>query len=539
MALDLEDPSVPPSVARRVRPGHLMEKRVLVAALVSAVFLAWYSKLLTTWYPTRSSPQPAGDQQPVQEKPEPVPKTANPSLYPLAEEDIIVIQSQDLEAEIGASSGAIRQVTLRQFMDGSGKHPLQIVSGLHLFHLQIGELPISWHPIATSSSSVTLDGVGSNGDSYHISYALDSLNPIIEIILHEPTNFLKDIVITSSWTQGDKLADRYNPLEIMLLVEDGAGNQKHKRYIGTTRQEKIVPRGTFLVSLAERYFCQSMKPHNGTVEVRLLPSPEGAVVAESRIHLSEAAQMSEYTLSLYVGPRDYFRLKRAGFGQAFPIGMLGQIGLILLSVLSFIAGITKNYGVAIILFSGLITCALAPFTLLSFKSMKKMQELKPQIDKLTAQHKNDPARANKEVFALYKQHRISPLSGCLPMLLQMPILIALFQSISHFVELRGKSFLWIRDLSLPDRMAQLPLSIPFIGNELNALPIIMAAVMYVQTRMSQGKMSSDQSNPAAKLMSGPTMSIVFGLMFYQFPSGLVLYWLMNSLTSLVWYKIAK
>jgi len=125
------------------------------------------------------------------------------------------------------------------------------------------------------------------------------------------------------------------------------------------------------------------------------------------------------------------------------------------------------------------------------------------------------------------------------MLLQMPIFIAMFQAISHFIELRGRSFLWIKDLSLPDRAAQLPFSIPLIGNEFNALPIVMAVVMYVQTRMSQGGAGQSQSNPAMKMMSGPTMSIVFGVMFYQFPSGLVLYWLMNSVTSLVWYKLAK
>ncbi|MEK6600957.1 MAG: membrane protein insertase YidC, partial [Candidatus Binatota bacterium] len=225
--------------------------------------------------------------------------------------------------------------------------------------------------------------------------------------------------------------------------------------------------------------------------------------------------------------------------DAFPIGILGQIGLILLTALSFVAGITKNYGVAIILFSAAITSAMAPFTVLSFKSMKKMQELKPQIDRLMAQHKSDQTRANKEVFGLYKQHRVSPLSGCLPMLLQMPIFIAMFQAMSHFIELRGRSFLWIKDLSLPDRLAHLPFSIPLIGNEFNLLPIIMAAVMYVQSRMSQVTTAQGQNNPAMKMMSGPAMSIVFGFMFYQFPSGLVLYWLTNSVTSLAWYRMAK
>ncbi len=207
--------------------------------------------------------------------------------------------------------------------------------------------------------------------------------------------------------------------------------------------------------------------------------------------------------------------------------------------LSWIGKLTGNYGVSIILFSCLVSCATAPFTLMSLKSMKKMQELKPQIDRITAANKEDPTRTNKEVFALYKQHRVNPLSGCLPMLLQMPIFISLFQAISHFIELRGKSFLWIRDLSLPDRLAKLPFSLPVLGSDLNILPLIMAAAMYFQTKISQGSMASTQTNPTANMMSRPMMSIVFGIMFYQFPAGLVMYWLTNSIMSMAWYKLVK
>ncbi|MDP3703662.1 MAG: membrane protein insertase YidC, partial [Candidatus Omnitrophota bacterium] len=218
---------------------------------------------------------------------------------------------------------------------------------------------------------------------------------------------------------------------------------------------------------------------------------------------------------------------------------LGQVGLILLSLLNWIAKLTHNYGVAVILFSALITGAMSPFTLISFKSMKKMQELKPQMDRIMAKHKDKPQEGNKEVFALYREHRVSPLSSCLPMLLQMPIFLALFQAISHYVELRGKEFLWVQDLSLPDRVARLPFSIPLLGSDINLLPILMALAMFVQQRESQKNMPSASTNPSMQLMSGPLMAVMFGVMFYQVPSGLVLYWLTNSLMSLVWYRFAK
>ena len=535
----VQGPSVPPAGSRGIRPRGMMEKRVLLAALISAVFLAWYAKALTP-APKPASPttDTAGQETAA---PEPVLRAAEPSIYPLEEEPTASIQSPDLAVEFGASSGAIRRVTLKRFLDETGSRPLEILSNLNLLHLRFGQDKSAWRLLNHSETSATFEA-SSGTNNYHITYTISPHNPVVDIVLTHIQNSGKSIeylVITSTWLRSDKLNGQRNPLELIVL-EEVNDKRKYKRYNFPIKQEKIVPRGTFLLSLAERYFCQSIKAEFAPGEVTLLPSPDGTAAAEMRIPLDQLEPGSSLTIArAYFGARDYFQLQRAGLSDAFPIGILGQIGLILLTALSFIAGITKNYGVAIILFSAAITCAMAPFTVLSFKSMKKMQELKPQIDRLMAQHKGDPTKANKEVFGLYKQHRVSPLSGCLPMLLQMPIFIAMFNAISHFIELRGRSFLWIKDLSLPDRLAQLPFSIPLIGNEFNLLPIIMAAVMYVQSRMSQVTTAQDQSNPAMKMMSGPTMSIVFGFMFYQFPSGLVLYWLTNSVTSLAWYKMAK
>ena len=187
----------------------------------------------------------------------------------------------------------------------------------------------------------------------------------------------------------------------------------------------------------------------------------------------------------------------------------------------------------------IITMCISPLTLVSMRSMKKMQELKPQVDKIMASYKNDQMKANQAVFNLYREHRVSPMSGCLPILLQMPIFIALFQGMSHFIELRGQRFLWIKDLSLPDRLAQLPRTFPIIGNEINLLPVIMAIAMYFQTRLTQAAASGADTNPSLKMFSGPLMPVLFCVMFYSFPSGLVLYWLTNTLCALVVYRMAK
>ena len=240
---------------------------------------------------------------------------------------------------------------------------------------------------------------------------------------------------------------------------------------------------------------------------------------------------ASYSANVYAGPRDFFVLRGAGFEHAFPIGFLGKIGLMLVVFLKGLAGIVRNYGIAIVLLSAIVTTALSPFTMLSFRSMKKMQELQPKMDHLKKKHEKDPKKMNQEMLVLFREHKVSPMSGCLPMVIQMPIFFALWSAISHVIEFRGERFLWIKDLSLPDRLAKLP-----FGLDLNILPILMAIAMYAQTKMTQ-KQTATAGAPS--ILSGPLMSVMFGVMFYSVPSSLVLYWLTNSTISVLWYRTIK
>ena len=510
------------------------DKRVLLAAALSAIFLTWYSQTIM-----RQMRQPGI--QPTQQLPRAFPQASQEtmSIYHIVQEDVTYIESDGLKLEIGEKSGSIRHAELKNFLDATGKTPLKIGSELPLLQILPGNAALSWRAIETGQDSVTLEATNSEGNNYHITYSINNSNNLINIELEQLKGTIDntDIMIINALTRADQLTSRQNILEAVTVSEGRHGELKHQRHLGQGRSEKIVPRGTSLLSLSERYFCESIKPIGQTASVKILISPANWIVTEGRLKLmSQAGSGARATITVYVGPRDYFYLKRAGFESAFPIGILGKIGLIMLTFLGWLAGLVGNYGLAIIIFSGVVTGLMSPFTLLGFRSMKKMQSLKPQIDRIMAKQKDDPQRSNRELFALYKTHKVSPLSGCLPMFIQFPVFIALFQAISHYVELRGRSFLWIKDLSLPDHMAKLPFSVPILGEHLNALPVIMAAAMYVQTKMSQASMAIDPNNPSAKMMSGPMMSVLFGVMFYQFPSGLVLYWLTNSLFSLAVYK---
>ena len=162
--------------------------------------------------------------------------------------------------------------------------------------------------------------------------------------------------------------------------------------------------------------------------------------------------------------------------------------------------------------------------------MKKLQELQPEIQALREKYKDNPQAMNKEVLMLYRKYGVNPMSGCLPMLLQLPVFIALYNTLLRSYELKNAGFLWIKDLAEPDKLVVLKHSIPILGNEINLLPILMAVIMYFQQKQT----------PTSTSSSGLwIMPILFGFIFYKFPAGLVLYWLTNSVFMLCIQKFRK
>ena len=195
-------------------------------------------------------------------------------------------------------------------------------------------------------------------------------------------------------------------------------------------------------------------------------------------------------------------------------------------MLKFLFSLLHNWGLAIIVLTFIVSILLYPLTWKSFKSMKEIQLIQPKIEKLRLEHKDNTQKFNKEVMQLYRKHKVNPFGGCLPILLQMPIFIALYQVFMRSIELRGAKFLWINDLSLPDR-ASLPFSLPLIGNRINILPLLMVGFMFLQqkTMAKQAVPGKEEQQRAMAML----MPLLFGFMFYNLPSGLVLYWLTQTL----------
>ncbi len=275
-------------------------------------------------------------------------------------------------------------------------------------------------------------------------------------------------------------------------------------------------------ALQDKYFIAALIPS----------TPTGTVFAERfgekrvSIGLRETAVTDGQPVAvrLYAGPKEYDRLGALQIGLQetidfgwFIYGSWSLVRLIaepLFLLLQFIHGFTGNYGIAIILLTTLIKIAFAPLSHKSFVSMKAMAALQPQTQALQKKYKHDKMRLNQELMGLYKTNKVNPLGGCLPMVVQIPFFIALFNILYMAVDLRQAPFVgWINDLSVQD---------PYY-----VLPILMGVTMFVQQKMQPTTMDPRQ----AKIML--MLPIIFTFFFLAFPAGLVLYWMTNNLLTIL------
>ncbi len=229
-----------------------------------------------------------------------------------------------------------------------------------------------------------------------------------------------------------------------------------------------------------------------------------------------------FRFRFYLGPKKYDDLKKYGLGleKTVNFGLFAEISKGAFYSMKWLYKLTGNYGLAIIILTIFLQIILFPLTKKSFEASLSMKKMQPLLDELKLKHKDDPKRFQAELFNLYRTKKANPFKGCLPMVLQIPIFWALFTTLQNAYELRGAEFiLWIRDLSHPDTLFR-------IGNiPVNILPLLMGGLM-----LFQQKLTAVTTDPTQKQMMY-LMPIMFTFLFWNFPSGLVLYWLTSSLFS--------
>jgi YidC/Oxa1 family membrane protein insertase len=252
------------------------------------------------------------------------------------------------------------------------------------------------------------------------------------------------------------------------------------------------------------------------------PSAMTAVDGLPIVRIDNPIAEGESKFAVFMGPKAPDILARAGFGfdRALDFGWFWFVAIPLLQGMKWLHTVTGNYGVAIILLTTLVKVATIPLTRTTFRNMREMQRIQPQIQKLRERFKDDQVALQKETMELYRRHHVNPLSGCLPMVLQLPIFVGLYNALQHAIELRHAPFaFWINDLSAPDRLMVGGLGIP-------VLTILMGVSMFVQQWFTP-----QQGDPTQQRMM-MIMPLIFTFMFINFPAGLVLYWLVNNVLTI-------
>jgi len=326
----------------------------------------------------------------------------------------------------------------------------------------------------------------------------------------------KAVLTWNQYANPDVKSSRYDHIGPIWYVRGGT----EKENVDDIEGQLTAGPDVSWVAFESKYFLSAMIPEQPSLTRLEITKDKRDIVSSHLIGPSNIVLPDQSTLfryRMYLGPKDYELLKAENVELEESINFgswMKWLALPLLTALKFIHAYVPNYGMAIIILTVIIKILFWPLGNMSYRSMKNMQKLQPQMQKLREKYKNDKARLNQEVMALYKVHKVNPMGGCFPILIQLPVFIGLYRALIYSIELRHSPFIfWIQDLSAKD---------PYY-----ITPIVMGATMFLQQRMTPTPGGNEMQ---AKMMMW--MPVIFTFLFLSFPSGLVIYWLFNNILSI-------
>jgi YidC/Oxa1 family membrane protein insertase len=349
-----------------------------------------------------------------------------------------------------------------------------------------------------------------SGDAYRIGLNQEVVNTgsaKVDGALHL---LQSDRVVT--FKKGEGRYEVYGPSTL------AADKVNHDKLDNVQKAAVQYDKGVVWTAFADKYFVDAVIADKGSIaSVRLTRPVADQLLADITAPALSVApgQSASVGYSLYFGPKDLDILKAQGnrMEEVIDYGWFAPVSKPLIYALKFLYKYTGNYGWAIIIITCILKILFFPLTHKSYKSMKEMQKLQPKMAELKEKFKNDRDAMNKAVMELYKTHKVNPMGGCLPMLVQIPVFFGLYRALMYSIELRHAPFmLWITDLSAKD---------PYY-----VTPIVMGVTMFIQQKMTPSNMDPVQ----AKMMLA--LPVVFTFMFLSFPSGLVVYWLVNNVLTI-------
>ncbi len=549
-----------------------MDKRSIIGfTLIGIIITAWIVYTSTNTRPIEPPPQkPAAEVPASTTKPNAstgvTERTSNKlgttySKFTGKPEQFITIETDLYRAKISTKGGTIAWWELKKYNSWYGK-PAQLITphsrelSLSFFSndgqkidsrdLDFTILPAGESFKISGNQSLTLTAkLQVAGGSYiakKMTFHGDKYSFDAGVTFSNMENFLSQKRFDISWNGGvqfqeENSVDESNTAVAIASMNGTTHELDATEYVNPTKLEQsgIVE----FVSARTKYFSAAI--------IQKQPNPEATVsLTGVRIGAERGGMTEKYTMSyrlpyrgaeqtsdftVYIGPQDYDILTSYGLGSTINFGwrwIVAPIGeYFMLPIFSFIHHFIANYGIAILIFSALMKLLLYPLSISQVRSTQKMQLLAPEIARIREKYKDDQVSQQQETMKLYSEYGINPAGGCLPMLLQMPILYALWSVLSNSIQLRQANFFgWIHDLSVPDVILDLGFRIPlFQIDKFSGLALLMGATLFIQQKMSV-------TDPRQKAMVY-MMPVMFTLMFSSFPAGLNLYYFTFNLLGIV------
>jgi YidC/Oxa1 family membrane protein insertase len=472
----------------------------------------------------------------------------------------ITVENDLLKATISSKGATLKSLVFKKHLDGSRK-PFDLVTSRDKGALSL---------LFLSSDGKRID----TRDLYFKSLSADSVRTItghqtLSLVYLLPVDAGRSIQVTYTFT-GDSYTIGYG-LKMTGFGSTIAGNQyqltwdgglayseKDKKdesasaiassYLGgglvklDAKDDKQTYRDeesgkAQWVAVRNKYFVAAMIPSRASEGVYLdgtkkVGSDFKNYVAALKMNLPADSKVVEDNFRIYVGPLDYNTVRSLGIGlekiMDFGWDWLTRpfAEYIILPIFNVMNNYVGNFGLIIIIFAFLIKMVTYPLSLASTKSMKKMSALQPMMKEVQEKYKDNPAKLQSELGRIYKEAGVNPLGGCLPTVLQMPLLFAMFYVFRSSIQLRQHGFLWVKDLSVPDSVFDFGFQLPLYGDHIAVFPILMAVTVFVQQKITP----TTQTNEQMKVMTYmfPAMMLLF---FNNMPAGLGLYYLMFNIFS--------
>ncbi len=547
-----------------------MERRAMIAlALSFAVFMAFIYYQESTKRPEAPAPAtqttPAAPSAPAPAQPAvsppPVAKPAAPPARPAKD---VVVDTPNFKAVFTDLGGRLKSFQLKNYKD---RMPFKPIYNLKLgpvgFEVErylspaaaaikdlvreggANELPltVSWEgknlnlsgmELSEASTSALTLKAGEKGTLKFTSVSPEGLT-LVKTYTFKGDSYGFDMAVQVTNRTGQPLDGQLN----LDLSENFAGEEASRFHFlgfngsinnklediksGGLKEPKTFTGKVEWAGLDEGYFMTAIVPESAKAWVTLSEPPKAPMVASVRTPVEGlgAGQAAQFSYVLYFGPKNLDDLKPLGLDRAVNFGWFDFLGKPLLHFLNWLDRYSFNYGWAIVILTILLRIVFWYPNHKSYKSMKDMQKLQPKVAKIREKYKDDKEAMNKELMALYRTFKVNPMAGCLPMVLQLPVFIALYNVLGYAIELRHASFIptlpftnivWLADLSAKD-----PLLIT---------PLVMGATMFLQQKMTP---SAGDPTQAKMMMFLP---LIFTFMFLNFASGLVVYWLVNNVLSI-------